>query len=143
MIARPAVDLPQPDSPTTPKVSPGATVKLIPDTGVNGLPLADVEFDDQVLDRQGRVPPSQAFWYPPMQSSDHLLHRERQARCGSAGLLVGDQCRCAFRGVDRVVARERVAFGCVVPRSAGSQGRVAGQAVVLGVTAGGRRSGNR
>ncbi len=32
MIARPAVDLPQPDSPTTPKVSPGATVKLIPDT---------------------------------------------------------------------------------------------------------------
>ena len=37
MIARDVTDLPQPDSPTSPTVSPGRTSKLTPSTATNGF----------------------------------------------------------------------------------------------------------
>ena len=39
MMARPVVDLPQPDSPTRPRVSPGSTSKLMPDTAWTFSPV--------------------------------------------------------------------------------------------------------
>ena len=38
-MARPVVDLPQPDSPTRPSVSPGSTSKLMPDTALTFRPV--------------------------------------------------------------------------------------------------------
>ena len=54
MIARPVVDLPQPDSPTRPSVSPRTTSKLTPDTAWTVRPAAGGELDDEVLDPAGR-----------------------------------------------------------------------------------------
>ena len=39
MIARPVVDLPQPDSPTSPSVSPRRTSRLMPDTALTTRPV--------------------------------------------------------------------------------------------------------
>ena len=39
MMARPVVDLPQPDSPTRPSVSPGSTSRLMPDTALTFSPV--------------------------------------------------------------------------------------------------------
>ena len=56
MIARPVVDLPQPDSPTRPRVSPCSTSRLMPETALHlQARVADRELDDEVLDPQQRV----------------------------------------------------------------------------------------
>ena len=53
MIARPVVDLPQPDSPTSPSVSPGSTSRLMSETALTLSPVRpDRELDDEVLDAQ-------------------------------------------------------------------------------------------
>ena len=60
-MQRPVVDLPQPDSPTRPSVSPGAMSKLTPSTACTTSALraeqaaADREVLDQVLDAQERL----------------------------------------------------------------------------------------
>ena len=56
MIALPVVDLPQPDSPTSPSVSPGFTSRLTFGDGVDLQPgAADGELDDEILDAQQRL----------------------------------------------------------------------------------------
>ena len=52
--ARPVVDLPQPDSPTRPSVSPGGDVEAHVGHGLHAV-LARAEFDHQVLDAQQHV----------------------------------------------------------------------------------------
>ena len=54
MIARPVVDLPQPDSPTRPRVSPSRTSRLMPETAWTDAGRR-VELDDEVLDPQQDV----------------------------------------------------------------------------------------
>ena len=57
-IARPVVDLPHPDSPTRPRVSPAATSRLTSETAwTRWRPVA--ELDHQVLDAEHRVGPAQ------------------------------------------------------------------------------------
>ena len=56
MIARPVVDLPQPDSPTRPRVSPFITSKLMPETAFTFSPVRPTrELDDELLDPEQRV----------------------------------------------------------------------------------------
>ncbi len=56
MMARPVVDFPQPDSPTSPRVSPLSTSKLMPETAFTRKPgVAERELDDELLDREQRV----------------------------------------------------------------------------------------
>ncbi len=54
-MALPVVDLPQPDSPTSPSVSPRATSKLIPLTALMVLVPPGVELDHEVVDLQEHV----------------------------------------------------------------------------------------
>ena len=56
MMARPVVDLPQPDSPTRPSVSPRPTSKRHAGHGVDLAGRAGRELDDQVLDRAAAAP---------------------------------------------------------------------------------------
>ena len=51
--ARPSVDLPQPDSPTRPSVSPRAICKAHAGHGMNDL-VADGIFDDEIVDGEQR-----------------------------------------------------------------------------------------
>ena len=61
MRARPVVDLPQPDSPTSPRVSPCRTSRLTSETAWTLRPVApDRELDDEVLDPQERCRPGGA-----------------------------------------------------------------------------------
>ena len=53
-MARPVVDLPQPDSPTSPSVSPSRTSRLIPDTACT-MPPCGLELHDEILDAQEDV----------------------------------------------------------------------------------------
>ena len=56
MIALPVVDLPQPDSPTSPRVSPSFTSRLTSDTACTLQPgTTDRKLDDEILDAQQRV----------------------------------------------------------------------------------------
>ena len=55
MIARPVVDLPQPDSPTMPSVSPREHVEADPRHRPDGAAATDRELDDQVFDAQDVV----------------------------------------------------------------------------------------
>ena len=54
MMALAVVDLPQPDSPTSPSVSPRATSKLTPDTACT-VPAPQPERHVEVLDGQDDV----------------------------------------------------------------------------------------
>ena len=55
MMARPVVDLPQPDSPTRPSVSPFEDVEADARHGVHLAAPASGELDDEVLDAQQHV----------------------------------------------------------------------------------------
>ena len=56
MIALPVVDLPQPDSPTRPSVSPCFTSRLTFETACTLRPLRpDRELDHEILDAQQHV----------------------------------------------------------------------------------------
>ena len=83
-MARPVVDLPQPDSPTRPSVSPWRMVKVMPATACT-VDVAPAEGDVEVLDREERVGRHRRRRRPWCRS---CRHRRRAAAAAAAGSAV-------------------------------------------------------
>ena len=79
MIARPVVDLPQPDSPTRPSVSPSRTSRLMPETAWTVAAADGRELDDEVLDAQQRRRRSRRWAVPVPAIRPALRPRSRPA----------------------------------------------------------------
>ena len=120
MIALPVVDLPQPDSPTSPSVSPSQHVEADVRDRVDLQPGApDRELDDEVLDAQQRLVVGAAgarCRCPAIRTTDArsvttapLVARDRRAGRGLARGEVARRARLARGGADREAAAEAVA----------------------------------
>ena len=156
MIALPVVDLPQPDSPTRPSVSPVQDVEADVGDGVDLQARAtDRELDDEVLDPQQRlvggrrcaVPLPAIRRLPDVRSTVS----PSLAAVGSAAAtpaLVARERLGAFGRADRVEARELVARRCRGRRAAApprgtAPARTGSAARTCSPSAGCTRSGGR
>ena len=78
MIARPVVDLPQPDSPTRPSVSPGSTSSDIPDTAWTFSPVRPTGNSTTRSSTRSSASPSPRRWALPVPAISRLLLRLRR-----------------------------------------------------------------
>ena len=119
MIARPVVDLPQPDSPTSPRVSPFEHVEA--DVGDRVHPQAGVaerELDDELLDASaagrssGREVGGAAAGHRQASAGAAVVPAESTsaAACSAERGAVAGERFGAFGRADGVEARERVAW---------------------------------
>ena len=113
-MARPVVDLPQPDSPTRPSVSPSSTSKLTSDTAWTLRPPPGGELDDEVLDRSRTSSVGSRRWAVPLPAIRHHLDRATDgssvgADVGSPACRLRSQRGLALGRADREPAGELVA----------------------------------
>src|SRR5690606_30373012 len=152
MMARPVVDLPQPDSPTSPRVSPSSTSRLTPDTAWTLSPVLPTGNSTTTSVARRRGSASVRRCAVPLPAIGVLVlgggvgggavvrggGREldghlggRAGRGAAPGGVVG-QCLLALGGADGEPAAVLVAG-----RARGHERWLVGQAVVLGVAAAG------
>ena len=134
------VDLPQPDSPTRPRVSPRATDRSIPSTALTAptlcrstTPRRDREVLDQVGDRQQRVAGLLAgAGRAGTAAASGLLGHTRLARLGPAAPVasVRDLAGQQFGPLPCAAARGQVAGGLVARRQRRAQRRHLGLAAL-------------